>query len=191
LLSEVSELEMVPVGENREERTAILVVDDNQAIGDILYEKLNSMGYHCCVVGSADDALAKLREMPFNIVLLDVKLPGKSGIDLLKDLKSSRSDTAVIIISAVVDLDTIIEAWKQQACDYIIKPFNLNQVVLSVERVLGYQHMSDVWRRMLEIRPRRSKLYHKTHSVPSHAFEARHNLTARRSRSVAGNTRPS
>ena len=139
---------MVPMAETRKERTAILVVDDYQAIGDILYEKLNSIGYYCYVVGSAQDALAKLGERPFDILLLDVKLPGKSGIDLLKDLKSSRPDTALIIISAVVDLDTVLRARTLWPCDYIIKPFNLNEVVLSVERMLEYRHLNDVWRRM-------------------------------------------
>ena len=148
---------MVPVGENRKERTTILVVDDNQAIGDIFYEKLSSMGYHCCVVGGADDALAQLHERPFDIVLLDVKLPGKSGIDLLKDLKSSRSDTAVIMVSAVVDPETVIEAGRQWPCDYIIKPFNLDEVVFSIERALAGQYMNRVWRRMSGIRPRRPR----------------------------------
>jgi DNA-binding NtrC family response regulator len=142
---------MVPVGENATERAAILVVDDNQAIGDIFYEKLNSMGYHCCVVESADAALVQLRERPFDIVLLDVKLPGKSGIDLLKDIKSSRSDTAVIMISAVVDPETAIEAGRQCTCDYIIKPFNLDEVVFSIERALAGQYMNGVWRRMLGV----------------------------------------
>lgn len=142
---------MVPVGENRKKTIAILVVDDNQAIGDILYEKLNSMGYHCCVVGSADDALAKLRERLFDIVLLDVKLPGKSGIDLLKDLKLSRSDTAVIIISAVVDPDTVSQAGKLWPCDYIFKPFNLDEVVFSIERAIAGQYMNRVWRRMSRV----------------------------------------
>jgi len=153
----VSELEIVAVGENREERTAIIVVDDNQAIGDILYEKLNGMGYYCCVVGSADDALARLRERPFDIVLLDIKLPRKSGIDLLKDLKSSRLDTAVIIISAVVDLDTILQAKTLWHCDYIIKPFNLDEVVFSIERAIADKYISRVWRRMLGVKPRRPR----------------------------------
>ena len=133
------------------ESPTILIVEDNQSVSDVLYEKLHSMDYHCCVVGNADDALAKFRERLFDIVLLDVKLPGKSGIDLLKDLKLSRSDTAVIIISAVVDLDTILQAKTLCSCDYIIKPFNLDEVVFSIERALAGQYMNRIWRRMLRV----------------------------------------
>lgn len=133
------------------ERPAILIVDDNRDIGDILYEKLHSRGYYCCVAESADDALAKLRDRTFDVVLLDVKLPGKSGVDLLKDFKSAHSDTILIMVSAVVDLDTKGEAMRRMACDYIVKPFDLHDVVLSVERALGYQYLNDVWRRRLGI----------------------------------------
>lgn len=143
---------MVPVGKNRKKRSAILIVDDNREIGDILYEKLKSIGYHCYVAGSAQGALARLGERPFDILLLDVKLPGKSGIDLLKDLKSSWADTAVIVISAVDDLNTVSQARKFCSCDYIIKPFNLNEVVLSVERAVEYRRLNFVWRRRIRSR---------------------------------------
>jgi DNA-binding NtrC family response regulator len=143
---------MVQVSENSGKSSSILIVDDNREIGDILYEKLESIGYHCYVAGSAQDALAKLGERPFDILLLDVKLPGKSGIDLLKDLKSYWADTAVIVISAVDDLDTVSQARKLWPCDYIIKPFNLNEVVLSVERMLEYRHLNHVWRRRIRSR---------------------------------------
>lgn len=134
------------------ERPAILIVDDNRGIGDILYEKLRSKGYYCCVAESADDALTKLRDRIYNVVLLDVKLPGKSGVDLLKDFKSAHSDTILIMVSAVVDLDTKGEAMRRMAFDYIVKPFDLHDVVLSVERALGYQYLNAVWRGRLGMR---------------------------------------
>ena len=155
---------MAGASENRVKSPTILIVDDVQQIGDLLREKLCSMGYSCYLAESAPDALTKLRERPFDVVLLDVKLPGKSGIDLLKDLKSSWPDSTVIVISAVLDLNTVDEAIRRGACDYVIKPFNLHEIVLSVERVLDYQHMQEVWRRTLGIRPRKRKLYHETHS---------------------------
>jgi DNA-binding NtrC family response regulator len=142
---------MIPAGKSKDKRTTILVVDDNQELRNILCEKLNSMGYQCHVAGSAEDALVKLGERPFDILLLDVKLPGKSGIDLLKDLEPCGPDMAVIIISAVVDPDTVGQANKLWPCDYIIKPFNLDEVTLSVGKMLGYRHLNGVWRRILRV----------------------------------------
>lgn len=164
---------MVPRGK----RPAILIVEDVRPIADILYEELDSKSYQCFIVESADDALVKLRVRPFDLVLLDLKLPGKSGIDLLKDISLVQPDASVIVISAVVDLATFDEAFRRRARDYIIKPFSIEAVMFSVERELSYQHMSEVWRRELWRKPSRSKLHGSTRPALSQYFQTGHNST--------------
>lgn len=155
----------------RGKRPAILIVEDVRPIADILYEELDSKGYQCFIVESADDALVKLRARPFDLVLLDVKLPGKSGIDLLKDISSVQPDASVIVISAVVDLATFDEAFRRRAQDYIIKPFSLEVVMFSVERQLSYKHISEVWKRELRRKPLRSKLHGSTRPALGRSFQ--------------------
>lgn len=168
---------MVPQDDTRGKRPAILIVEDFRPIADILYEELNSKGYQCFIVESAGDALVKLRTRPFDVVLLDVKLPGKSGIDLLKDISSVQPDASVIVISAVVDINTFDEAFRRRARDYIIKPFSLESVTFIVEREMSYQHMSEVWRRELWRKPSRSKLHDDTRPTLGQFFKTGCNST--------------
>ena len=167
----------MPRGDTRGKRPAILIVEDVRPIADILYEELNSKGYQCFIVESAGDALVNLRVRPFDVVLLDIKLPGKSGIDLLKDISSVQPDASVIVISAVVDFNTFDEAFRRRARDYIIKPFSLETVMFIVERELSYQHMSEVWRRELWRKPSRSKLHDDTRPALSPFFQTGRNST--------------
>jgi DNA-binding NtrC family response regulator len=136
---------------HQKNRPTVLIVDDNEAICRILSETLVSRGCECDFVGEANDALARLSERYFDVILLDIKLPQKSGIDLLKDIESFGSDTVTIMISAVVDPDTLGEAWRRGCADYIIKPFRIQDVILSVEKALAFQHINNVWRRRLGI----------------------------------------
>ncbi len=114
----------------------ILIVDDEEAIRRLLYQKLSGEGYQCQEAGSADQALDKLGGNMVELVLLDIKMPGKSGVELLPEIKASYPDTAVIMATATTDTSTAIQCMKQGAYDYITKPFNLDEVVLSVDRAL-------------------------------------------------------
>ncbi|MBM2831733.1 MAG: Response regulator [Dehalococcoidia bacterium] len=119
---------------NLEER--ILIVDDEGAITRLLRQKLSRKGYGCEEANSAEQALARLRSNPTELVILDVMMPGKSGIDLLPEIKSGWPDTAVIMATAVAETSIAIESMKRGADDYIIKPFDLDEVALSVGRAL-------------------------------------------------------
>jgi len=114
----------------------ILIVDDEEAIRRLLYQKLSGEGYQCQEAGSADQALDELRGKPKALVILDIKMPGKSGVELLPELRASYPDTAVIMATAITDTSTAIQCMKEGAYDYITKPFNLDEVVLSVDRAL-------------------------------------------------------
>ena len=114
----------------------ILVVDDVASVRRLLCRKLSKEGYECEEADSARQALNRLGSSPAELVLLDIKMPGMSGIDLLPEIKSNYPDTAVIMATSVEETDVVIECMKNGADDYICKPFNLDNVALSVQRTL-------------------------------------------------------
>ena len=114
----------------------ILIVDDEEVIRRLLRQKLSSEGYQCQEAGNAAQALDELRSKPVALVILDIKMPGKLGIELLPELRASYPDTAVIMATAITDTSTAIQCMKQGAYDYLTKPFNLDEVVLNVNRAL-------------------------------------------------------
>ena len=117
-----------------ERNETILIVDDEEGIRKLLHQKLSGQGYQCQQAGSAEQALDELKRNSVDLVLLDIKMPGKSGIELLPEIKDAYPDTAVIMITATTDVNTAIDCMKQGAYDYISKPFNLDEVIHSVRR---------------------------------------------------------
>jgi putative two-component system response regulator len=115
----------------------ILVVDDEAMVRRLLCQKLSQEGYQCDEASGADQALDKLREAPVELVILDIKMPGKSGVELLPEIKAGYPDTAVIMATALTDVNIVTQCMKQGAYDYICKPFDLSEVVMSVEGVLN------------------------------------------------------
>jgi putative two-component system response regulator len=118
------------------QRETLLIIDDEAAIRRLIIQKLSREGYQCEEADDADQALNVLATSPIALVMLDVKMPGKSGIELLPEVKADYPDTAVIMATAVNDINVAIECLKQGADDYICKPFNLEEVSLSVQRAL-------------------------------------------------------
>ncbi len=117
-------------------RPTVLIVDDEEAICDLVYEELAGEGYDCDVASNADDALAKLKRQNFDLALLDIKLPGMSGMDLLKTVQKCHQMTAIIMITGVNDVNTAVEAMKLGASDYVVKPFTLDKLIASITTVL-------------------------------------------------------
>ncbi len=118
------------------EQGTILVVDDEWSITNLLYEDLAEEGYNCVTAATGEEALKKLSTDSFDAMLLDLKLPGMSGMDVLKEAKSTRPETAVIVVTAAGDAQTAVEAMKLGAIDYITKPFELERVNSSIEAAL-------------------------------------------------------
>jgi putative nucleotidyltransferase with HDIG domain len=118
------------------ERERILIVDDEMAIRRLLLQKLSGQGYDCEEADSAEQALNKMRSYPFELVILDIKMPGKSGVELLPQMKACYPCTAFIMATAVTETSIAIHCMKQGADDYVCKPFNLEELVLSVGRSL-------------------------------------------------------
>jgi len=119
-----------------ERQGSILIVDDEPAVRRLLSRRVAGEGYRCEEASSGDEALVKIRSDPVQLVILDIKMPGRSGIELLSEIKAAHPDMAVIMATAITDTSIAIQCMKQGAYDYITKPFNLDGVVLSIERAL-------------------------------------------------------
>jgi len=114
----------------------LLIVDDEAPIRRVLRQRLSAEGYECREADSAEQALKTLAETPIALTILDIKMPGKSGIELLPEIKSDYPDTAVIMATAVSEVNIAVQCMKQGADDYICKPFNLEELSIAVQRAL-------------------------------------------------------
>ncbi|MCJ7769627.1 MAG: response regulator [Dehalococcoidales bacterium] len=119
-----------------ENRGTILIVDDEESIRDILCRKLQSQGYYCVVAVDGNDALWKAFMQDFDLVIMDIKMPGMSGMEVLPKMVTDHPDICVIMLTAVSDIQTAVEAMKVGAYDYLTKPFNLDDLIMRVERAL-------------------------------------------------------
>jgi len=119
-----------------DQQETLLIVDDEAAIRKLLCQKLSREGYRCEEADAAEQVLNTLATSPIALVILDIKMPGKSGIELLPEIKSGYPDTAVIMATAVTDVNVAIQCLKQGADDYLCKPFNLEELSLAVQRAL-------------------------------------------------------
>lgn len=119
-----------------EQQEIILIVDDEISIRKLLVRKLSQEGYQCEEADSVDNALNILKSTPVKLAILDIKMPVKSGTDLLPIIKNEYPHTSVIMATAVTDTNIAIHCMKDGADDYVFKPFNLNEVSLSVLRTL-------------------------------------------------------
>lgn len=117
-------------------QATILVVDDERSVVDLISEDLAEEGYSCAAAFTGEKALERLSANNYDAMLLDLKLPGMSGMDVLKEAKATCPETAVIVVTAAGDAQTAVEAMKIGAVDYITKPFELERVNSSVEEAL-------------------------------------------------------
>jgi putative two-component system response regulator len=114
----------------------ILIVDDEKTVRRSLNKCLTRSGFSCDEASNAKEALDNLNSHPADVVILDIMMPGTSGSELLPEIKESFPDTAVVMATAVVEPDTIINCMKNGAYDYITKPFDVNQLINDIEMVL-------------------------------------------------------
>ncbi len=114
----------------------VLIVDDEHVVCDLLHEELSKRGYLCTVAYNGNDALAKLAAQPFHAILLDIKLPDISGMEVLSTIHLACRNISVIMLTAVNDVDMAVEAIELGASEYIVKPFDLDKVDHSIRAAL-------------------------------------------------------
>lgn len=118
------------------ERLNILIVDDNVAIAEALQEALLQKGYQAATAHNGYDGLRKLEEGDFDAVISDVRMPEMDGIELLGRIKEQDPLLPVIILTGFPDLDVAVKAMREGAAEFIPKPFSLEQLEHSLEKLL-------------------------------------------------------
>jgi len=120
------------------ERPRILVVDDEAYVRGMLATLLDEQ-YQCETAESAEQALEQLTARDYQLVLSDITMPGRNGLELLSEIAMKKPDTAVVMISGTQSIENAVEALRRGAFDYITKPFALEEVEMTVERALKHQ----------------------------------------------------
>ncbi|MAT96584.1 MAG: hypothetical protein CL608_05520 [Anaerolineaceae bacterium] len=117
----------------------ILVVDDEPNLRKTLRLILQRDGYTVTTAGDADEAHEQLKASQFDLVFLDIKMPKKSGLVLLTEIKQMYPDMPVLLLTAFASLDSAIEAVRRGAADYLLKPIDPPQILSRVKQVLSQQ----------------------------------------------------
>ncbi|MCD6125344.1 sigma-54-dependent Fis family transcriptional regulator [bacterium] len=119
----------------------ILVVDDEPGIRELLSIMLSSEGYDVSTARDYNTALTKFQQNDFDIIIADIMMPGKSGIDLMKAIREKDPDIPIIIITAYASINSAIEALRLDAFDYITKPFSVDQIKFIIKRALDVRKL--------------------------------------------------
>ncbi|MCF8104651.1 MAG: sigma-54 dependent transcriptional regulator [Desulfohalobiaceae bacterium] len=118
------------------DKARILIVDDELILRESLQAWLSRDDYHVEAVAGGEEALQRIREVHFDIVFLDIKLEGMSGLEVLEQVRDLDPDTVVIMITAYGSISTAVEAMKKGAQDYLLKPFEPETLNVVIEKNL-------------------------------------------------------
>lgn len=113
----------------------ILIVDDNELDRKLLKDILTNAGYLTDGAGSGEEAIEKVTAGCFDLILLDVVMPGRNGLDVMPDLKRLRPGVKIIVITAFATIESAVAAIKRGASEYISKPFNMPEVLLIIKKL--------------------------------------------------------
>ena len=120
----------------------ILIVDDERSMRDVLSIMLKRAGYEVTVAADGEEAIAQLDKEIFDLVITDLKMPKKGGLEVLKAVKKASSETVVLMITAFASTESAVEAMKSGAYDYLTKPFQVDEVQLIIRNALEKRRLS-------------------------------------------------
>jgi putative nucleotidyltransferase with HDIG domain len=123
------------------QRETLLIVDDEAGIRRLVRQKLSGEGYQCKEADSVERALNVLETDSIALVVLDIRMPGRSGIEFLPQIKLGYPDTSVIMATALNEMGIAVQCLKLGADDYICKPFDLEELSLAVQKALEKRHL--------------------------------------------------
>ena len=119
----------------------ILIVEDEKDTREGLCELLEAEGYECLGAGDGNAAIEETKKKNISLIITDLKMPGMDGIELLHHIRRINSTLPIIIITAYPSLESTIQALKEGAYDYVMKPFNIEEIRLTVKRCLEREHL--------------------------------------------------
>ena len=120
----------------------ILVVDDDEGIRTLVKKYLNENKYLVTTANSAEDALEKIQIIKFDLIILDIMMPGKSGLEFIKE-NQKKLDTPVILLTAKGEADERVEGLEVGADDYLPKPFEPKELILRIQNIIQKTKKSD------------------------------------------------
>lgn len=126
-----------------EHKGTIHIIDDEPIIHEVLGDLLTSEGYTVVNSANGEDALEKHSAQTFDLILLDLLMPGMDGIEVLKLLKKRDPRSVIIIITAYASVESAISAMKIGAFDYVQKPFKHDELLLTVERAIEHKNLQE------------------------------------------------
>ncbi len=121
------------------ERTRILVVDDEEIVRESLGGWLEKDGYTVGVLPDGPSAIAKLKAERWAILIVDLKMPGMDGLQVLEEAKRLNPELAVVIMTAYATVDTAVAAMKAGAYDYLVKPFDPEELSIMMQKIVSQQ----------------------------------------------------
>src|SRR5467141_2667148 len=122
---------------------SILVIDDESEIREGLELLLTSEGYGVSCAGTGESGLAKLERRPYDLLLLDVSLPDRNGLDLLKEIHRRDPHLSVVLITAYGSIDMARAAFKNGAMDYITKPWSNDELLAQVAQAVESRRLRE------------------------------------------------
>jgi len=167
-----------PLGQLRTER--ILIVDDEHYMRDVLTKVVCAEGYKSNTAGDAQEAMQKLAQAAYDMVLTDITMPGVDGLQLLRHVSTHYPETAVIMITGVSDLKSAVQALSSGAYDYVTKPFNMFELKSKIFKALerrrllfeNRQYQLDLERRVEEQTAEVRNVLGDVRNAYSHTLEA-------------------
>ena len=123
------------------DKAKVLVVDDEVSIVEVLKALLSREGYDVKTASDGEEALDELRGDKFDLMISDIRMQPMDGITLLRKARELQEHLAVIMITAYATVETAVEAMKNGAFDYVCKPFKIDELILTVQRALSYEHV--------------------------------------------------
>ncbi len=119
------------------EKSRILVVDDEDTLRTVLSQELKGEGYEVDTAADGQIAIDTLKNKQFELILLDIKMPNVNGFEVLKYIKQNHPKLKVIMLTGFADLKNAIESKKLGAEDFVSKPYDLVDLITTIERVLS------------------------------------------------------
>jgi two-component system nitrogen regulation response regulator GlnG len=131
-----------PCGVNLMTNENVLIVDDDESVRWVLKKSLEKEGIETVLAKNAAEALERIKEGDIAIVLMDIRMPGMSGLDALDRIQADGQGTSVIIMTAQATMQNAIEAMRRGAFDYITKPFDLDEVNILLKKAIEVRRLS-------------------------------------------------
>lgn len=120
---------------------SVLMIDDEQGLREMMVFGLSDRGYHVVPAANGDEALEMIAREQFDLVVCDIMMPGRSGVEVLKSIKEIQPQAEVIMATGYATLETAIESMKHGAYDYVSKPYELDQLCLIFQKALEHRRL--------------------------------------------------